>query len=168
MSWDTAVLMYITGKCYFYHKSASASGNTSYLNAVPASPVGISVVTQTNAAICLFLHPQVALWHCSPLTCLLRCAKSTCAVLLERILCIDKVSISCLLHLPSLALAILGKKHLLLSPALLCGQCCTEQLGVCDFAESRKMECEVGLCEIVWEVFAVCSLGAMLSSLRQC
>lgn len=81
LSWDTAVLLYITGKCYFYHKSASASGSTSSLNAVPASPVGISVVTQTNAAICLFLHPQVALWHCSPLTCLLICAKSSCAVL---------------------------------------------------------------------------------------
>lgn len=37
LSLDTAMLMYITGKCYFYRKSASASGNTSYLNAVPAS-----------------------------------------------------------------------------------------------------------------------------------
>lgn len=110
MSLDTAVLMYITGKCYFYHKSASASGNTSYLNAVPASLVGISVVTQTNAAIYLFLHPQVALWHCSPHTFLLICARSSYALLLEYILHIDKVSISCLSHLPSLALGCFRKE----------------------------------------------------------
>lgn len=97
-------------KCYFYHNSASASGITSYLNTVPASPVGISVVTQTNAAICLFLHPQVALWHCSPLTCLLMYAKSSCAVLLEHILHMDKVSISCLPHLPGLALGYFRKE----------------------------------------------------------
>jgi len=37
LSLDTAVLIYITGKCYFYCKSASASGNTSYFSTVSAS-----------------------------------------------------------------------------------------------------------------------------------
>lgn len=118
LSLDTAVLIYITGSAIFttslLQPLAIPAISAQFLP--PAPPVGISVVTQPNAAICLFLPPQIALWHCSPLSRSLICAKSSCAVLLDRILRINKVSISCLPHIPSLAFGYFRKDLSLFTP----------------------------------------------------